>query len=191
MIVVLAAVAIAPGVLLDAVASSATVSRIGLLWSADANDQTNAVAIEAFRAALRDHGYVEGRNLVLEHRHAAGRLERFPALASELLQAKVDVIVASSPLSIRAARQATSTTPIVMINGDPAMFASMARPGGNVTGLTAFQAELAAKQVELLKEAVPKISKLALLRSERRASGRSTDRAAHSLRAVGQPPHRA
>jgi putative ABC transport system substrate-binding protein len=102
---------------------------------------------------LRDQGYVEGRNLALEHRYAGGRLERFPALAADLAQMKVDVILASSPLSIRAARQATSTIPIVMINGDPEMFGTMSRPGGNITGLTAFQAELAGKQVELLKEA--------------------------------------
>jgi putative tryptophan/tyrosine transport system substrate-binding protein len=143
----------------------ANVPRIGLLWSVGPNDASSPPYIAAFERALREAGFVEGRNVRVEHRYADGKLDRFPALAAELVHAKVDVIVAASPLSIRAARAATEKIPIVMINGDPAMFASLSRPGGNITGLTAFQAELAGKQVELLKEAVPKITKVALLRN--------------------------
>ena len=141
------------------------VARVGMLWSAAFDDPTNAATLQAFRAGLADAGYVEGRNVILEHRHAEGHLERFPALTADLVQVRVDVIVASSPLSIRAARAATTTIPIVMVNGDPGQFANLARPGGNVTGLTAFQAELAGKQMELLKEAVPSLGKVALLRN--------------------------
>ena len=139
--------------------------RVGVLWSAAADDPTIRPGLESLRASLRESGYVEGQNLILEHRHAAGRLDRFPALAKNLVDAHVDVVRATSPLSIRAARQATSTVPIVMINGDPDMFGSLSRSGGNITGLTAFQAELAGKQVELLKEAVPQVSKIAVLRN--------------------------
>jgi putative ABC transport system substrate-binding protein len=139
--------------------------RVGMLWSSDQRDATSARRADVFQRALSSDGFVVGRNVVLEHRYAAGNLDRFPRLASELAAARVDAIVASSPLSIRAARQATTTIPIVMINGDPAMFASFARPGGNVTGLTALQEELAAKQVELLKEAVPGLTKIGVLRN--------------------------
>ena len=164
--IILAMVALATTFVEPAAAQSGRkMARVGMLWSSAAEDQTSPIPLEAFRAALREHGYDEGRNLSLEHRYFAGRLDRFPSLAADLVQAKVDVILASSPLSIRAARQATSTIPIVMINGDPEMFSNMSRPGGNVTGLTAFQAELAGKQVELLREAVPKLAKVALLRN--------------------------
>jgi putative ABC transport system substrate-binding protein len=143
--------------------SARTAARVGMLWSASATDATAVPNLEAFRAVLRNHGYAEGRNLVLEHRYAAGRLDRFPELVSNLVRSNVDVIVASSPLSILAAREATSTIPIVIVNGDPRMFSDLTRPGGNVTGLIAFQGELAGKQVELLKEAVPALSRLAVL----------------------------
>jgi putative ABC transport system substrate-binding protein len=139
--------------------------RVGMLWSSDGHDATSAHRVDVFQRVLSSDGFVVGRNVVLEHRYAAGNLDRFSVLASELVTAKVDAIVASSPLSIRAARQATATIPIVMINGDPAMFASFARPGGNITGLTALQEELAAKQVELLKEAVPGLTRIGVLRN--------------------------
>ena len=132
---------------------------MGVPWSTPADDPTGRPAAEAFRAALRDSGDTEGRNIVLELRYAAGRLDRFPAPVVELVHANVDVIPASSPLSIRAAREATTSIPIVMVNGDPAMFPNLSRPGGSVTGLIAFQAELAGKQMELLKEAVPQLSR--------------------------------
>ena len=145
--------------------SAARTYRVGMLWSSDDRDGTSARRVEVFQRALSSDGYVVGRNVVLEHRHASGNLERFGVLASELVAAKVDAIVASSPLSIRAARQATATIPIVMINGDPAMFASFAQPGANITGLTALQEELAAKQVELLTEAVPGLARIGVLRN--------------------------
>ena len=121
--------------------------------------------LETFREALRQRGYVEGRNVAFEVRTASGRLEALPELAAELVRRKVDVIVAIAPLAIRAARQATSTIPIVMTFGDPAMFDRLARPGGNVTGLTALAAELAGKQVELMKETLPRGSRFAVLRN--------------------------
>lgn len=139
--------------------------RVGMLWSSDGADASSAPRIEEFGRALAGEGFVIGRNVVLEHRYAGGRLDRFPVLARELVAAKVDVVVAASPLAIRAARQATATIPIVMINGDPAMIASLARPGGNITGLIALQEELAAKQVELINDAVPGLTRVGLLRN--------------------------
>jgi putative ABC transport system substrate-binding protein len=139
--------------------------RVGMLWSSAPGDSTGGPRLDAFRRALQEDGYAEGRNLTLEHRYAEGQLERFPALATDLVRRNVDVIVAASPLAIRAARDATSTIPIVMINGDPAMFISLSRPGGNITGLTAWQAELAGKQLELLKEALPRLGRVAVLRN--------------------------
>ncbi len=121
--------------------------------------------LATFREALRQHGYVEGRNVVLEVRTSSGRFDTLPELAAELARLNVDVIMAIAPLSIRAARQATGTIPIVMALGDPATFDSLARPGGNVTGVTALAAELAGKQVELLKEALPRVSRVAVLRN--------------------------
>lgn len=139
------------------------VHRIGVL-SYLAPDVLSA-NLATFRETLRQHGYVEGRNVAFEIRTSAGRLEALPALAAELARLNVDVILAIAPFSIRAARQATSTIPIVMAFGDPAMFDSLARPGGNVTGVTALAAELAGKQVELLKEALPRVTRVAVLRN--------------------------
>jgi len=139
------------------------VYRVGVL-SYGAPDVLQA-NLATFREALRQQGYVEGRNVALEVRTSDGRLEAVPALAAELARLNVDVILAIAPVSIRAARQATSTIPIVMAFGDPATFDSLARPGGNVTGVTALAAELAGKQVELLKEALPRVSRVAVLRN--------------------------
>jgi putative ABC transport system substrate-binding protein len=123
--------------------------------------------IEAFRQGLQELGYIEGKTIILEYRFADGRLERLPALAEELVRLKVDIIVADTSASARAAKKATSTTPIVLAQGsDPVqsgLVASFARPGGNVTGLTNYSAELLGKRVELLKEVVPKVSRFALL----------------------------
>jgi putative tryptophan/tyrosine transport system substrate-binding protein len=122
---------------------------------------------EAFRQGLRDLGYVEGRNLVIEYRDAEGKPERLPALAAELVALKVDLIVAPSTPAARAARQATTTLPIVVPNmGDPVwdgLVASLARPGGNITGLTVFTLELVGKRLEQLKQAVPGLSRVAVL----------------------------
>jgi putative tryptophan/tyrosine transport system substrate-binding protein len=121
---------------------------------------------EAFRQGLRELGYVEGQNVVLEFRDAEGKAERLPDLAAELVRLKVDVIVTSSTPAIQAVKQATVTIPIVMgFSGDPVgtgLVASLAKPGGNITGLSDIGPEISGKQLELLKEAFPTISRVAL-----------------------------
>ena len=139
-------------------------ARIGCLAT---NPAISTRLREAFVQGLRDLGYIEGRNLVIEYRDADGKVERLPALAAELVALKVDVIVASGTLAALAARRATKTLPIVFSPaGDPVgsgLVTSLARPGGNVTGLSAFAPELVGKRLELLKEAVPGISRVAVL----------------------------
>src|SRR5215510_286589 len=123
--------------------------------------------LEAFRQGLRELGYIEGKNIVIEYRYAEGRFERLPALAEELVSLKVEIIVADTAAAARPAKKATSTIPIVMAGGsDPVqsgLVASFARPSGNVTGLTNYSAELLGKRLELLKEVVPKVSRFAFL----------------------------
>ena len=123
--------------------------------------------MEAFRRGLRELGYVEGKNVIIEYRYAEGKLDLLPALASELVQLKVDVIVTTSPPGGQAAKNATSTIPIVFAGvGDPVgigLVASLARPGGNVTGLSTLAPELSGKRLELLKEAFPKVSRVAVI----------------------------
>src|SRR6266700_4120282 len=137
--------------------------RIGILEPTPA--ARNAANLDALRKGLRELGYVEGRNLVIEYRSADGRAERFPDLASELVRLKVDLIVTRGTPAAIAAKNATATIPVVMATmGDPrAMVASFARPGGNITGVTTFSTELTAKRIELLKELVPNLSRVALL----------------------------
>src|SRR5436309_6661789 len=137
--------------------------RIGILEPIPA--ARNAANLDALRKGLRELGYVEGRNLVIEYRSADGRAERFPDLASELLHLKGDLIVPRGTPAARPAKDATATIPVVMATmGDPrAMVASFARPGGNITGVTTFSTELTAKRIELLKELVPNLSRIALL----------------------------
>jgi ABC-type uncharacterized transport system substrate-binding protein len=121
----------------------------------------------AFRQGLRELGYTEGKNVVIEYRSAKGIPERFPDLAAELVRLNVDVIVAASGGRALAAKNATSTIPIVIgTTGDPVasgLVASLARPGGNITGLTALGTELTGKRLELLKEAVPRASRIVVL----------------------------
>jgi putative ABC transport system substrate-binding protein len=123
---------------------------------------------EAFRQGLRELGYIEGRNVVIEYRAAEGTLERYPVLAAELVALNVDVIVAPSTVAARAAKQATRTIPIVMTSSsDPVglgLVASLARPGGNVTGLSSLAPELIGKCLEQLTQAVPGVSRVAVLR---------------------------
>jgi putative ABC transport system substrate-binding protein len=143
----------------------AKVARIGYLST---NLASNPHHHEAFRQGLRDLGYVEGRNVVIEYRDAEGKVERHPALAAELVALKVDVIVvAGSTLTAQTAKQATSTLPIVFIAvGDPVgsgLVTSLARPGGNVTGLSNIGPELVGKCLELLKQAVPGVDRVAVL----------------------------
>ncbi len=141
----------------------AKVYRIGILETIPA--ARNAANLDALRKGLRDLGYVEGRNLVIEYRSADGRPERFPDLAAELVRLKVDLIVTRGTPAARAAKNATGTIPVVMATmGDPrAIVASFAHPGGNITGVTTFSTELTAKRIELLKELVPNLSRVALL----------------------------
>jgi putative ABC transport system substrate-binding protein len=142
----------------------AKLARIGILTLAVAS---SAPLAEAFRQGLREHGYMEGQNIALEYRYAEGRAERLPALAAELVHLKVDVIVTESNVAPLAAKRATKTIPIVMaIAGDPVhagVVASLARPGGNVTGLTLIHPELSGKRLQLLKEAVPSIALVAVI----------------------------
>src|SRR5262249_52603154 len=122
---------------------------------------------EAFGQGLVDLGYVEGRNIAIERRFAEGKWARLPDLAAELVSLKVDVIVAAPTPAIQAARQATTPVPIVMaISGDPVgtgLVASLARPGGNVTGLSVVTSELVGKELALLKEVVPSVRLVAVL----------------------------
>jgi putative ABC transport system substrate-binding protein len=143
------------------------VSRIGYLSSGDpASESTRA---EGIRLALRERGFIEGQNIAIEYRYAERKVDRVPELASELVRVKVDIIVVAGGASwIRAAKNATKTIPIVMIGvgGDPVedgLVESLARPGGNVTGITNLTGELGGKRLELLKEAVPKLARVAVL----------------------------
>jgi len=125
-----------------------------------------AVRIDAFRQGLRELGYVDGKNIIIELKSAEGKVDRVPALAVELVHLNVDVIVAVGSGDIRAAKQATGTIPIVMVQGgDPVgsgLVASLARPGGNITGLSNLAPELRGKRLELLKEIVPRLSRVAV-----------------------------
>jgi ABC-type uncharacterized transport system substrate-binding protein len=141
------------------------IPRIGYLSAPSPSAQM--ARIDAFRQGLRELGYVEGKNIVIEHRSADGKLDRQPALAAELVRLKVDIIITGGPQSTRAAKEATSTIPIVMAqDNDPlgnGFVASLARPGGNITGLATLAPEIGGKRLELLKEIVPKLSRVAVL----------------------------
>ena len=143
------------------------VTRIGYLSTFDTS--TDSTRFEAIRLALRELGYIEGRNIVIEHRYGEGKSDRFPELAAELVRLRVDIIVVSGgDPEIRAAKTATKTIPIVMAGRgiDPVeggLVESLARPGGNVTGLTLLSTKLGGKRLELLKEAVPKVARVAVL----------------------------
>jgi putative tryptophan/tyrosine transport system substrate-binding protein len=144
------------------------VRRIGLLMSTTPVAASHIVV--AFADSLRELGHVEGKNVVFEYRWAEGKPEHFAKMAADLVQQKVDVIVASSQAPALAAKRATTTIPIVMVNAtDPVqvgLVASLARPGGNVTGLSQqLTPEIRAKQVQLLKEALPRASRVAVLHS--------------------------
>ena len=123
--------------------------------------------LDGFRQALRYLEYVEGKNIVIEYRFAEGKFDRLPQLAAELVRLKDDVIVTTGPTSTRAAKEATTTIPIVMaFDNDPVgnrFVASLARPGGNITGLSTYYPEISGKQLELLKEIVPRLTRVAVL----------------------------
>src|ERR671912_92487 len=139
------------------------VYRIGILETIPA--ERNAANLDGLRKGLRNLGYVEGRNLVIEYRSADGRAERFPDVAAELERLKVDLFVTRGTPATKAVQNATGTIPVVMatMGGPGAIVGSFARPGGNITGVITFSTELTAKRVEILKEVVPGLSRVALL----------------------------
>jgi ABC-type uncharacterized transport system substrate-binding protein len=141
------------------------VPRIGYVVSGGRNDSSKRM--DAFRQGLRDLGYVEGKNIVLEYRYAEGHNERFPGVVAELVKQKVDVLVATALPAMRAAKQATKTIPIVIMTGEDPVAAglidSLARPGGNITGVARLTRELNGKRLELLKETIPGISRVGVL----------------------------
>ena len=171
---------------------SAKIPRIGFMTSGF--PVSIAHLLEGFKQGLREHGYVEGQNLLMELRYGEAKTERLPILAADLVRLKVDVIVAIPNPAIEAVRQATQTIPIVMpIGSDPVgagFAASLARPGGNITGLSAYSPELNGKRLELLKEAVPHVSRVALLMSPKVPGNtmdlKETEAAARSLRLRSQ-----
>ena len=138
--------------------------RIGFLGNSTASLEANLVG--PFREGLRERGYVEGQNIVIEYRWAEGKYDRFPALIAELLAQKVEVIVTAGTPASLAVKKATTSVPLVMVAvGDPVatgLVASLARPGGNITGLTSISEDLEGKRLELLREVVPKISHIAV-----------------------------
>src|SRR4029453_3989146 len=143
------------------------VPRIGYLSSPDAASESTRA--EAIRLALREHGYIEGQTIVIEYRYGEGKIDRYPELAPERVGLKFDIFLAAgSDIMTRGAKNATKTIPIVMVGGggDPVetgLIESLARPGGNVTGITNLNRELGGKRLELLKEAVPKIVRVPVL----------------------------
>jgi len=141
------------------------ISRIGFLGNSTAALEANLV--EPFRQGLRDLGYVEGRNILIEYRWAEGKYERFPELIGELVRLKVEIIVTAGTPAAVAVKKAAPTIPLVMAAvGDPigtGLIASLAQPGGNITGLTAIAADLEGKRLELLREVIPKLSHVAVL----------------------------
>jgi putative tryptophan/tyrosine transport system substrate-binding protein len=159
--------------LLLAISSSANaqqltnVPQVGTLFSGYSSTATHYVA--GLRQGLRELGYVEGQNIAIQYRWAEGRSDRFPDFAADLVRAKVDLIFAWGTTAVTAAKQATTTIPIVFVGvGDPVgsrVVSSLARPGGNITGLTNISAELSSKHLELLKEVVPGLSRVAALRN--------------------------
>ena len=147
-------------------AQPARVPVVGVVWHA-ANAQEEAPFLEPFRTTLRELGYVEGKNITLELRFPAERPELFASMARELVERRVDVLVTVSPLAVAAAKRATSTIPIVfVIHPNPVeagIVASLAHPGGNITGLSNLVVELGAKQIELLRDMIPGLKRIAVL----------------------------
>jgi putative ABC transport system substrate-binding protein len=138
------------------------ISRIGILFLGDRNQPH----LEAFKQGLRELGYTEGKNIAIEYRYAEGKYDRLAELAAELVRAKVDIIVTTADNSARAAQQASPTIPIVLTTGDPVasgLAESLAKPGGNITGLTVLLADLSGKRLEVLKETFPKMTRVAVL----------------------------
>src|SRR4249919_2371691 len=162
--ILVAVVLLALGVIAEA-QQPKKVPRIGVLWLY--SPTIASPFAEAFRQGLRGLGYVEGQNIFLEERWAEGRFDRLPSLAAELVRLKVDILVTASTPAAQAVQQATKSIPIVLTNvSDPVesgLVSSLARPGGNVTGLSLMHPDLSGKRLELLKEIIPKVSRVAVL----------------------------
>src|SRR5262245_49926098 len=145
----------------------AKVARIGWLVAFSLESPGGRAMVDAFRLGLRERGYVEGQNIVIEYRSADGRIERFPQLANELASLNLDLILANNTPAARAVQRATSTIPIVVpVMGDSVadgLVASLAQPGGNITGLTFLGPELASKRLGLLNQALPNASRVGAL----------------------------
>ena len=164
------------------------IPRIGFLTAVPLS--VMSARTEAFRQGLRELGYVEGKTIVIEWRSAERQLDRLPSLAAELVRLKVDVIVSAGPSATRPTKAATVTIPIVITNDDDPVangfVASLARPGGNITGLSTLSPEIYGKQLELLKEIVPRLSRVAVLGDSAEPGHaqalRETERAARALR---------
>jgi putative tryptophan/tyrosine transport system substrate-binding protein len=167
--------------------------RIGFLSVGTASAMSTRV--EAFRRGLREQGYLEGRDIVVDYRYAEDNLERLREFAAELVRLKVDIIVTGGPISTRAGKETAGATPIVMAyEGDPVgsgLVTSLARPGGNITGLTSSAGELNGKRLELLKEAIPKLSRVAVIRNPGMSTAaqalKDAQIAAQSLKLTIQP----
>jgi ABC-type uncharacterized transport system substrate-binding protein len=160
------------------------VARVGILF-VGGKEQPH---LAAFKNGLRERGYIEGKNIVLNYRYGEGDYNRLTALAEELVRDHVDVIITTSSVSAQAARKATQTIPIVMTSGNPLeqrLAESLAQPGGNVTGLSLFVGDLSGKRVELLKEAFPNLTRVACLWSPREdpstTAFKETERAAKAI----------
>jgi len=173
---------LAGGLLATPVAARAqqagSVARIGYLEFGPLESPEGRVILDAFRLGLRERGYVEGQNIVIEYRSADGKIERLPGPATELARLKVDLIVAPSTPAARAAQQATTTIPIVApAMSDPVgdgLVAILARPGGNITGLTILSHELVPKRLEFFNEALPPVTRVAALWTPGELSERTT-----------------
>jgi len=170
------------------------VPRIGYV-SGSGNPKTPGPQVEGFQQGLRDLNYIEGKNILVEYRYVERGLDRVPGLVAELVRLKVDVLVATFTVATRAAKQATKTIPIVMVSGsDPiaeGYVDSLAHPGGNLTGVARFTRELSGKRLELLKEAVPRISRVGVLWDGNAAPGpaiafKEYEAAARNLKLVFQ-----
>jgi putative ABC transport system substrate-binding protein len=171
--------------------------KVPLIGYLSTTDPARDTLAEAHRLALRERGYIIGQNITTEYRYAEGKPDRLPALAAELVRLKVDIIVVSGgPSTIQAAMNATKTIPIIMITGggDPVeagLVESLARPGGNVTGITNLSRELGGKRLELLKEAVPKLARVAVFYEPNTGSVRDVKEvlpvAARALRLTIEP----
>jgi putative ABC transport system substrate-binding protein len=170
----------------SSVGSQSKIPRVGILFIGG-RDQPH---LESFKQGMREHGYIEGKNVLYEYRYAEGKYDRLPDLAADLIQKKVDVIVTTSSLSAQAARKVTSTVPIVMTSGgvlERGLAESLAKPGGNVTGLTVLASDLSGKRVELLKEAFPKSRRVAALWSKVSLGFKETQDAAKALSVTLHP----